>query len=706
MTSFERLHPDLRHHIANSLGWKGLREVQKLTIPPVAEGANVVILAPTAGGKTEAAFFPLLSQMRTEGWEGLSVIYLSPIKALLNNQFERLEHIFGLMGYRVGVWHGDIGDSKRRRMRENPPHLLLTTPESLEAMLISTRTSGARMFGDLRAVVIDEVHAFAGDDRGWHLLGVLNRLSAYAGRDVQRLGLSATVGNPEEIAAWLGSGSRRPSRTIDPPGRVPRQTEVQLDWVGNLANAARIIALMHPGERRLVFCDSRIQTEKLARELRARGVVTHVSHSSLSADERRRTEAAFAEGGPGVIVATSALELGIDIGSLDRVIQIDAPFSVASFLQRMGRTGRRPGTVANMLILACTDEGLLRAAAILDLWKRDQIEPARAPGAPLHILAQQVMALALERPGLTLTEIIDGTAAFLKAAGLSLEDLRALVSHLVDHDFLFFDTGRFAVGRAGEDTLGHRHFMELVSVFTTPPVFKVMAHRREIGEVHQSTFLHQDHDEGSERDRRPMVILLAGQSWRVKDIDWSRKIAYVERFDAPGKTRWRGAGQPMSRALARAHRRVLREQALGQDLWSQRARTALEGHAAAFTFLDDERPVLFQHQDAIELWTFAGGFANERLASGLHARLGVPVRADGLHIKLKSNLDTNVLLEHIAEICAPDTLPPLDPDHPLLRHLKFNELLPPEQLARAGRARIYGPSEEHPRLERWRVVVG
>nr|MBA2664116.1 DEAD/DEAH box helicase [Lujinxingiaceae bacterium] len=617
MTAFEHLHPDLRHHIVNSLGWtSALREVQELSTEPVLDGSNVVILAPTAGGKTEAAFFPLISRVLNEGWEGLSILYLSPIKALLNNQFERLERLFGLMGYTVGVWHGDISETKKKHMRKNPPHVLLTTPESLEGMLISTRLAGAHMFGDLRAVVIDEVHAFAGDDRGWHLLGVLQRLSAYAQRDVQRLGLSATVGNPEEIAAWLGQGSKRQRLTINPPNRSPREPEVKLDWVASLENAAKIIALLHPGERRLVFCDSRIQAERLARDLRARDVRTHLSHSSLSADERRRTEQAFAEGEPGVIVATSALELGIDIGSLDRVVQLDAPYSVASFLQRMGRTGRRPGTTANMLFLTITDPGLLRAAALLDMWKAGEVEPARAPSAPHHILAQQMMALVLERPGLSVAELGESLTPFREATGIGHDEATKLLRHLLENHYLFLDGIRLGIGRTGESELGQRHFLELVSVFTTPPVFKVMANRREIGEVDQSTFLVHDAKDDA-NDKRPMVILLAGRSWRVQDIDWTRRIAHVEPFDMAGKTRWTSAGQPMSRMLAQAHRRILTGNDSAAAHWSARAHAALEGLRMGYGFLDAEGATMLRSSKDTELWNFAGGRTNHYLAACL-----------------------------------------------------------------------------------------
>jgi ATP-dependent Lhr-like helicase len=214
-------------------------------------------------------------------------------------------------------------------------------------MLVSANVDHRSLFGGVQAVVVDEVHAFAGDDRGWHLLAVLERLSRIAGRPLQRVGLSATVGNPADLLRWLQGAApdRRPGTVIAPgmpavlaPVTGPPPGDVELDFVGSVGNAATVIAKLHPGEKRLVFCDSRQLVEELGAALRDRDITAFVSHASLSADERRRAEEAFAEARDCVIVSTSTLELGIDVGDLDRVIQINAPRTVAAFLQRLGRT--------------------------------------------------------------------------------------------------------------------------------------------------------------------------------------------------------------------------------------------------------------------------------------------------------------------------------------------------------------------------------
>ncbi|MGK5558078.1 DEAD/DEAH box helicase, partial [Actinomadura kijaniata] len=199
----ERLHPVLLHHIVNTLGWPDLRPLQRHAIAPLLDGHDALLLAPTAGGKTEAATFPILTAMAEQGWTGVSVLYLCPLKALLNNLAPRIDQYSQWLGRRAALWHGDTRDSQRRRIRIDPPDILLTTPESLEAMLISFKTDHSHLLGNVRAVIVDEVHAFAGDDRGWHLLAVLERLTRVTGRPIQRIGLSATVGNPRHLLTWL-----------------------------------------------------------------------------------------------------------------------------------------------------------------------------------------------------------------------------------------------------------------------------------------------------------------------------------------------------------------------------------------------------------------------------------------------------------------------------------------------------------------------
>src|SRR4051794_16923698 len=442
----------IEYHVVNSLGWTDLRPLQAAAVEAVRSGADCMLIAPTAGGKTEAAVFPLLSSMVQEQWQGLSVLYVTPLRALLNNLHPRITKYGDWLGRRVGLWHGDVGDTARKRILAEPPDILLTTPESLEAMLVSRRVDHDRFFAGLRAIVVDELHSFAASDRGWHLLGVLARLERLACRPIQRIGLSATVGNPQEIGRWLQGGEaqgdvgERELRLVsEEAAATAPEPEVLLDYVGSVANAAKVVASLHRGEKRLVFCESRRVSEQLAFELRDLGVETFVSHSSLSAEERRRSEWAFAEGQNTVIVATSTLELGIDVGDLDRVIQIDAPRTVASFLQRLGRTGRRAETRRNCLFLATTEDAVVQAAALGLLWREGFIEPVRPPARPVHLFAQQMMALSLQERGIGVNDWPRWIGSMPGFASLPEGDTAHTLSFMLQRELMWDDNGILAM---------------------------------------------------------------------------------------------------------------------------------------------------------------------------------------------------------------------------------------------------------------------
>jgi ATP-dependent helicase Lhr and Lhr-like helicase len=449
--------------------------------------------------------------MLAEGWSGLSVLYICPIKALLNNLDVRLQRYCSLVGRRSALWHGDVKTAARKRIVSDPPDCLLTTPESIEAILVSATINAHELFRQLKVVIVDEVHAFAGDDRGWHLLFLFERISRLAGREIQRLGLSATVGSPETLLNWLAGGCSGERAVFSPSGDHADAADVKLDYVRSLENAATVISWLHKGEKRLAFVDSRSRAEQLGAKLRQLDVATYVSHSSLSEEQRREAEQAFASGENCVIVATSALELGIDVGDLDRVIQIDAPSKVSSFLQRMGRSGRRLGKTRNCLFLATTDESLIQAAALIDLWAHGFVEPITAPPKPYHIIAQQLMGLALQEKGIGRRDWASWIEKVLLLADLTARDVQQLVEYMLETRILSEDQGVLWLGTKGEETYGHRHFMELLSVFASPPLFSVLHGRQELGFVDEITFL------GKTENQR--ILLLGGRPWQVNHID-------------------------------------------------------------------------------------------------------------------------------------------------------------------------------------------
>lgn len=308
-------------------------------------------------------------------------------------------------------------------------------------MSVSKNVDARNLLGNLRVVIIDEIHAFAGDDRGWHLLSVLERISRLAGRDLQRIGLSATVGNPDTLVNWMAGSCPGTRNVFLPPKGSDSPADVALDYVGSLQNAAVVISRLHRGEKRLVFVDSRSQAEQLGTTLRGLDVATFVTHSSLSPEQRHQAEEAFTSRDDCVIVATSVLELGIDVGNLDRVIQIDSPRTVSSFLQRMGRTGRRAGTTRNCLFLATKEESLIQGAGLIELWSQGSIEPIVPPPLPCHILSQQLMALALQESGIGRFDWfgwVQGVQGFAQIPASSREEL---VEWMLAKEILFDDGG-------------------------------------------------------------------------------------------------------------------------------------------------------------------------------------------------------------------------------------------------------------------------
>ncbi|MEU1591268.1 DEAD/DEAH box helicase [Streptomyces sp. NPDC005708] len=681
----DRLDPVVLHHIVNTLGWPDLRPLQRAAINPLMDGEDAVLLAPTAGGKTEAACFPMLSAMAQQKWPGASVLYLAPLKALLNNLAPRVDSYAQWLGRRAELWHGDTKEAQRRRIRTDPPDILLTTPESLESMLIGFKTDHAHLLGRVRAVVVDEVHAFAGDDRGWHLLAVLERLERVTGHAIQRVGLSATVGNPGQLLEWLqGSGRGQRQGQVVAPGvelaptapapdalaaaDAPPPGEVELDYVGSLDNAATLIAALHRGEKRLVFCDSRQQVEQLGAALRAREITVFLSHASLSAAERARSEQAFAEARDCVIVSTSTLELGIDVGDLDRVVQIDSPTTVASFLQRIGRTGRRAGSVRNCLFLATRPDTLLQAAGLLLLWGRNWVEPVTAPPEPRHLVAQQLLAVTLQQHKVgdqLWPEQWNGLAPFDRSAA-------PVVKHLVAEGFLDNDGGQLFIGPEAERRFGRRHFIELTASFTAPPQFTVLAGRTEIGQTDPSVLI--------EERPGPRRLLLAGRSWQVTFIDWTRKRCFVEPVDSGGVARWMNGGVAgLSYALTRSMREVL----LGADppvSLTRRAATAL-AQAREVQAPDQVHPagsLVTRVGKEVRWWTWAGYRANATLAATLPSIADPVQRPTDAYLRLREDLTAEQWKTVRADAGDILVLPDVDPR--AVRGLKFSAALP-ERLA-------------------------
>ena len=656
MSEFDKLHPAVQYHVVNSLGWNTLRPTQLQAIGPIQDGSHCLLLAPTAGGKTEAAIIPVLSRMTAEQWTGLSVLYVCPIKALINNLEPRLSKYAGLLGRTIEVWHGDVAASRKKRALSDPPDILLTTPESLEGMLVSPKLERQGWFGNVRTVIVDELHAVAADDRGWHLRSVLARIDAYTQAPVQRIGLSATVSNPEQLLEWFAPEG---PRQVVGTSTVSTDAEVTIDAVGSLDNAATIISRLHRGEKRLVFCDSRSSAEKLGASLNQLGVRTFVSHASLSASERRHAETAFSEERDCVIVATSTLELGIDVGDLDRVIQIDSPASVGSFLQRMGRSGRRSGALRNCLFLTTNDLGLLTALGVCQLWSQSWVEAAVAPPEPWNVVAQQALLCTLEHGQIPHIELV---AQLHKSfPELAADEMRAVLKELIAKEYLAADgNGIIQIGLLAEKEYGGGHYRDLMATFTGPELLTARHGSTELGYLDPSVLSGQ---------QGGAVVLLSGRSWTVREVDWKRRIAWLEPAKEGGKARWMGGGREFSAELAASIRVVLQQGTVDHVTFSKRTVVALDE-------LRDSIPLSIGI-DAVEtinaarfrVWNFAGSVVNRTRM--LSQRSFGAYRFDGLTVDYKVDPRQMKSSQQGAGVVVPD-----EALEDLVKGVKFAELLP------------------------------
>lgn len=637
MAGIERLHPHLQHAIIHDLGWRELRPVQELTVEAVLDGCNSVVLAPTAGGKTEAAIFPVLSRILSEELRPVAALYVCPIRALLNNQEERLAAYGRMVGLDVFKWHGDVSDARKQSFRHAPAHVLMTTPESLEVMMISERTDAKALFAELSVVIVDEVHAFAADDRGAHLASLLERLVMLTGRDIQRIGLSATVGNPLVIGEWLQGSSARPFRLVDPP-RPKAERELRIELCEDIGEAANAIGHVARGKKSLVFVESRSKAEKVAHGLGGTGVEVFIHHSSVSRADRTLAEEQFARGRNTAIVCTSTMELGIDVGDLDQVLQVDAPQSVASFLQRIGRTGRRAGTRSNCTFFCLSSESLLQSVALLRLAEAGWVEDVRPAAHAMHVLAHQVMALTLQEGGISRHQIMPWVAAAYPFSSVRRERVDELVDTMLARDILYEADGVLSLGSKGEKLYGRKNFFELYAVFTAPPMLRVQHGKEDVGYIQAMFITMQDSTKG------PLCFRLAGRAWEVGLIDFGKGVLHVRPAERGRVPSWLGLPGVLSGALCQGMFDVLlREQQ--ESAWlSKRATAELTMLRESYAgLLEPGSAPVEELADGVQWHTFAGGAVNRLLAAGLEQQSGRKWTAGNLSIRCKDVAPTAAL---------------------------------------------------------------
>lgn len=612
MSIFTHLHPRLQQAIVARLGWDSLRPVQEQSGEALLAGHNAVILAPTAGGKTEAALFPTLSLLLDDPPQGVGALYIAPIKALLNNQAERLGLYTEMVGLQRFVWHGDTSDSQRRRFLREPAELLMTTPESLEVMLISPKVDETELFAELRMVVIDEIHAIAGSDRGAHLLSVLERLARHSRHDLQRVGLSATVGNPEIILDWLRGSSQREGRVVDPPKAATRR-QLLITHRPDLARLARDAARVAKEAKSLFFCQSRATTEAMAEHLRRAGTTVFVHHSAVSREERQRAEARFHHGTDACIVCTSTLELGIDVGDLDKVLQTEAPDTVGAFLQRLGRTGRRSGQVANTTFFCETSEGVLQAIALIELARRGWVESISINERCWPVLIHQLLALSLAGNGVTAGDAWAHLSGIADFRGIQRDEFDALVAWMLTDGGLRLASGQLVLGPKAERRFGRRHFMELFAVFESPQNYAVQtADGQPLGVLNQAFV-----------DRLVEGVssfLLGGRAWTVLRIHHGERRIQVEPAPRGRQPTWGGfLPQFLGHELCQQILAILSSNTTYAYLDSNAARVLAEQRETLGPCLEPGIGGMEQGDDEVRWWTFAGGRINATLRQALQA---------------------------------------------------------------------------------------
>lgn len=629
MTAFSRFDPLLQEKIVHKLGWNGLRPVQELAADAILDGANCVVIAPTAGGKTEASMFPVLSGCLTHQEAGLRALYICPTRALINNQEERLGEYASMLGFGAFKWHGDVTAATKKNFLNEPCELLLTTPESLEVMLVSGSVPTARLFRNLRYVVVDEVHALAACDRGNHLIAVLERIRAYCKHDFQRIGLSATVGNPETILEWLQGSSAHPKQVIDPP-QVPGKRRIDIKMALAPGELTSQILPVARGVKSLLFCESRRLVEKISSVLKKSDVPIYVHHSSLYKDERENSEREFFQGTEACIVCTSTMELGIDVGDLDNVLQVDCPSTVSSFLQRMGRTGRRPGKAANTTFFIEKESKLLQAIAIVELARGKWVESVTTRTDTWHILLHQIMAMCLERGGVTADMLWNQLSHAYCFSGIPREKFDRFVAFLLSNDFLHDDGNMYSLGLKAEEVFGRKNFMEMYSVFSTPLEFEVAGQSGDIIGTVQWDFLEKLLEESS-------AFYLAGRAWMVERIEWKKKIVVVIPAPAGKVPKWGGISPSfLSYDLCRKMRDVLVSDDIYSYLDSKAANLLDETRQDRKAFYSSAFAPMAFDEKSITWWTWAGGNINNTLRTVFLIEFAAEAQASNEYVKVKN----------------------------------------------------------------------
>lgn len=570
MNPFYRLAPFIQEYIYRN-HWDELRDVQVKAISEILDSyGHVLIAAGTASGKTEAAFFPMLTKLAQNNNESFGVLYIGPLKALINDQFSRIQDLLEEADFPIYAWHGDRAQSEKNRALKNPRGVLQITPEALEGLLMNRAGDARRMFQDLEFIVIDELHAFMGTDRGLQLQCQLVRIDRLVGRKIRRIGLSATINDYSAACEWLDGGSQLGTALVESSmgGRKlnlamqhyvlshdPKKREKEILQLNSyLYQQVR-------GQKSIVFTNSRMESELTAGALtelaaqRKEPECFYVHHGSVSKALREEAEAALkSDEKAATAIATRTLELGIDLGGLDRVIQLGAPNTCSSFVQRLGRTGRRGTPAVMRFITKNQTEGeaefedipweLIQNIAIVQLYLEERwVEPFYQKRCPYSVLFHQFLSALMQKEQ-TPRELARSILTMPAFRCVSPSDGLELLKHMLSQDIVEkTEKGGLIPGLKGERLTSHYSFL---SVFADDSGWRVIYMQREIGEI----------DAMPEVDA---VIVLAGKSWRVSEIDEQHKKAYVVPSKGKTKNSWMGGYVEIHDRIVQRMKRVLIE---------------------------------------------------------------------------------------------------------------------------------------------------
>lgn len=591
MAVFDLYAPFVQDYIYRR-NWQNLRAIQVAAAEAIFHTEeNVLLTASTASGKTEAAFFPILSLLHQNPPSSVGCIYIGPLKALINDQFSRLTELCEEGNIPVWHWHGDVAQSHKAKLMKHPSGILQITPESLEALLLHKHAAIPKLFGDLRFVVIDEVHSLLRGDRGGQTLCLIQRLSRLAGVNPRRIGLSATVGDPEGTGAFLALGTGRQTLIpkIQAPGSPWRLSmehffvkdvqaaegkdipdalpvlEEKTDTAPRNADPGLGYIYEHTrGKKCLLFVNSREECETVTTTLRQYCEMNHeadrflIHHGNLSASYRETAEAMMKDDSQYLTTVTTAtLELGIDIGRLERAFQIDAPWTVSSFLQRMGRTGRRDAP-AEMWFVIREDEPevramlpstipwkLLQGVALVQLYLEERwCEPPRLNRLPYSLLYHQTMSTLASCGELSPAALADRVLTLPYFHRVSQQDYKVLLRHLLATDHIQqTEQGGLIVGLAGERVVNSFKFY---GVFVESEEYTVRCESQELGTVVQPPPVGEK-------------VAIAGHVWEVLDVDHKRHLVYCRQVKGRIPAYFGECPGDLHTRVLRRMRQVLRE---------------------------------------------------------------------------------------------------------------------------------------------------